>query len=86
MFDRSLNAPILSTLRSTTIHVKHNHNTAQKRSFPLKISKYMRPNPQFPAESVTFTEEVLNEKRILCSINSENILPLLPNSLNVKLK
>ena len=36
--DRFLNSPILTTLRSTTIHVKHEHNTAQKRSFPLKIS------------------------------------------------
>ena len=29
----------------------------------------MSPNPQFPADLVTFTEEILNEKlHLLCSV------------------
>ena len=28
----------------------------------------MWPNPQFPADLVTFTEEILNGKHFLCSV------------------
>ena len=32
----------------------------------------MQTNPQFPADFVTFTEEILNEKyRFLCSVSPE---------------
>ena len=35
MVHRFLNAPILNTLRSASIHMKHDHNTAQKK-FSIK--------------------------------------------------
>ena len=34
----------------------------KKWSFPLRISSVIWPNPQFPADLVTFTKEILNEK------------------------
>ena len=46
-------------------------------SFPLRISSVMWPNPQFPADLITFTKakEILNGKHhFLCSdINSHSI-------------
>ena len=45
--------------------VIYENNTAQK-CFPLQISSV---NPQFPADLVTFTEEIRNGKlHILCSV------------------
>ena len=44
-------------------------DTAQKWSFPLRISSVNVPNPQEPADFVTFTEEILNGKlHCLCSV------------------
>ena len=42
--------------------------TAQKkRSFPLRISSVMSPNPKFPADLVKITEKILNGKlQFLC--------------------
>ena len=35
----------------------------------------MRPNPQFPADLVTFTEEILNGKpHFLCSVLNDRVL------------
>ena len=45
-------------------------NTGQKCSFSLRISSVNVTNPQFPADLVTFTEKILNEKlQFLCSEN-----------------
>ena len=30
-------------------------------------------NPQFPADLVTFTEEILNRKFIFCAVSPDNI-------------
>ena len=30
----------------------------------------MWPNPQFPADLVTFTEEIFNEKHYFCAVNT----------------
>ena len=32
----------------------------------------MWPNPQFPEDLVTFTEEILNRKHFLCSVKYDN--------------
>ena len=37
-------------------------NTAQKMKFSIKVFSEMRPNPQNPANLVTFTEEIFNGK------------------------
>ena len=42
MFDRFLNAPILTTLRSLTINMKHDHNTPQKM-FSIKENRSAVP-------------------------------------------
>ena len=43
-------------------------NTGQKCSFSLRISSVNVTNPQFPADLVTFTEKILNEKlQFLCN-------------------
>ena len=40
----------------------------KKSSFPLRISSVNVTKPQFPADLVTFTEEILNGKlQFLCS-------------------
>ena len=59
MFYRFLNVPILTTLRSASIHMKHDHNAAQKRSFPMKIFSINVIKPQFYVDLVAFTEEIL---------------------------
>ena len=59
MFYRFLNVPILTTLRSTSIHMKHDHNAAQKRSFPMKIFSINVIKPQFNVDLVAFTEDIL---------------------------
>ena len=44
----------------TRIHTKH---TEQKNEvFHLRFLHEMWPNPQFPADLVTFTEQILNGK------------------------
>ena len=37
-------------------------------SFPLRFLHWMWPNPQFPADLVTVTEEILNGKLIFCVV------------------
>ena len=40
----------------------------KNKSFPLRISAVSVTKPQFPADVVTFTEEILNRKlHFLCS-------------------
>ena len=47
-------------------------------SFPLRISSVNVTNSQFPADLVTFTEEILNEKLcFLCSDNTESVFAML---------
>ena len=39
----------------------------------------MWPNPQFPADLVTFTEEIVNRKLHFCAMEQEHIFPLSVN-------
>ena len=57
MFDRFLNAPILTTLVTISIPMKHDHYTA-KKCFQLRISC----GSQFFEDSVTFTGKIIYQK------------------------
>ena len=47
---------------------KSTQNTLHtQKNFPLSVSSELRPNLQFFADLVTFTEEIFHEKRFLIS-------------------
>ena len=46
-------------------HTKHTAHT--HKIFPLSVSSELRPNPQFFADLVTFTEQIFHEKLFLIS-------------------
>ena len=57
----------------------------KKWSFPLRISLVMWPNPEFPADLVTFTEEILSGKiHFLCSVNLPGPNYVFPQLIEIK--
>ena len=56
-------------IRVACLYLREKTNTAQKRSFSSRISSVNVTNAQFPADWVTFTEEILNGNlHFLCSV------------------
>ena len=61
---------LLETLIISLIQIHFYHiATAQKMKFSIKdFFQKMQPNPQFPADLVTFTEEIFHGNFIFCAV------------------